>query len=465
MHRVVMCCLLCLFSGANASATILGQLRGVVHDPQHRPIAGAKVSLRAAHSDFVATVSTGRDGVFAFAAVPLGEYVVVAEQPGFRTVEESITVASNTTSSLHLEMQVAGRNDAVTVSSNIDMANVDSVTPTTLVSRTAIAGTPGADRTNGLEAVTDFVPGAYITHDMLHIRGGHQVSWQIDGIEIPNTNIASNLGAQIDPKDIDYLEVQRGSYAADVGDRTYGVFNVVPRTGFERNSEGEAMLSLGSFFATEAQVNIGSHTDKFAYYASLNGNRSDYGLSPPVSQVRHDAANGYGGFGSLIYNRTPKDQLRLITQLRSDYFQIPYDPDPNSAENQVYDSSGLRDGQHETDGLAAFTWVHTSGASALLQVSPFYHYNRADYEPGEMDKPVATTSDRSSNYAGLQASITGHVARHALQAGIYGFGQKDGYRFGIGVQGQEEPGFPLNGQAAGGWSRNMSATTSRRRHG
>ena len=71
------------------------------------------------------------------------------------------------------------------------------------------------------------------------MRGGHQVSWLIDGVQIPNTNIASNLGAQIDPKDIDYLEVQRGSYTADIGDRTYGVFNVVPRTGFERNRQAE----------------------------------------------------------------------------------------------------------------------------------------------------------------------------------------------------------------------------------
>ena len=80
-------------------------------------------------------------------------------------------------------------------------------------------------------------------HDMLHMRGGHQVSWLIDCVEIPNTNIASNLGAQIDPKDMNYVEVQRGSYTADVGDRTYGVFNVVPRTGFERDHEAELVLS------------------------------------------------------------------------------------------------------------------------------------------------------------------------------------------------------------------------------
>ncbi len=177
--------------------------------------------------------------------------------------------------------------------------------------------------------ITDYTPGAYMTHDMLHMRGGHQVDWLIDGVEIPNTNIATNLGAQIDPKDIDYLEVQRGSYNADIGDRTYGVFNVVPRTGFERNREAELVLTAGNFFQTNDQLNFGDHTENFAYYASLNGNRSDYGLAPPIGQVLHDATNGYGGFASFIYNRTPKDQFRLVAQLRQDYFQIPYDPDPN----------------------------------------------------------------------------------------------------------------------------------------
>ena len=49
----------------------------------------------------------------------------------------------------------------------------------------------------------------------------------IDGVPVPNTNIATNVGPQFDPKDIDYMEVQRGSFSADAGDRTYGVFNVI----------------------------------------------------------------------------------------------------------------------------------------------------------------------------------------------------------------------------------------------
>ncbi len=105
-----------------------------------------------------------------------------------------------------------------------------------------IEETPGADRATSFADITDYVPGAYMRHDMLHMRGGHQTSWLIDGVNIPNTNIAANVGPQIDPYDTDQIEMQRGSYAADIGDRTYGVFNVAPRNGFELNRDAELRI-------------------------------------------------------------------------------------------------------------------------------------------------------------------------------------------------------------------------------
>jgi hypothetical protein len=452
MRRLLLLCLLSVLFGTSvALATIFSQVHGIVHDPQHRPIAGARVEVRAAHSDFVQTAVTGQDGSFTLASVPLGDYTVTVSQPGFAKVRQMLTLASDTAPILHFELQVGSVQQTVTVESPGQTANVNTVTPTTLISRQDIRQTPGADRTNSLAMITDYVPGAYMTHDMLHMRGGHQVSWLVDGVQIPNTNIASNLGAQIDPKDIDYVEVQRGSYTSDVGDRTYGVLNVVPRTGFENDRQAELVLSAGSFLQTNDQISFGDHTEKFAYYTSLNGNRSDYGLAPPIGNVYHDAANGYGGFASFIYNQTPKDQFRLVTQLRNDFFQIPYDPDPNSFENQQFNSSGLRDGQHETDGLAAFSWIHTFNSSTVLQVSPFYHYNLANYESSPNDTPVATTSDRTSNYAGAQAMVTTEIARNTLQAGLYSFGQHDSYVFGaIFNDGSGTAPFSIPDSASGG---------------
>ncbi len=432
MRKLILCLFVSvslLAAASPALADAYGRVQGIVHDPQHRPIAGASVTLHSSTSEFHLTASTNADGLFRFPSVPLGEYAVTVSQSGFASLTQSFTLASDTSQILHFELAVATVEQSVTVTGS--PANVDTVTPTTLVNRQDILETPGADRAYGMEMITDYVPGAYMTHDMLHMRGGHQVNWQIDGIAIPNTNIASNLGPQILPGDIDYLEVQRGSYTADTGDRTYGIFNIVPRSGFSGNNDGELILSGGNFFQTNDALSFASHTEKLAYYASLAGNRSDYGLSPPVGQVLHDAANGYGGFASLIYNKSAHDQLRFVGSARTDFFQIPYDPDPNSYENSQYDSSGLRDTQREVDSYGAFTWAHSFTPETLLQLSPLYHLNTADYNPDVNDTPNATTSHRTTQYAGIQASIGTVIANNTLQAGIYSWGQHDSNYFNV----------------------------------
>src|SRR5580658_2496434 len=251
---------LCLMFGALLHATIFGRIQGLVHDPQHRPVAGATVTLQAITSGFSQTAQANDDGEFSFTSVPVGDYKLTVTQSKFETSAQTVTVASGSSPILHFQLAIATLNQTAVVVGQADSVNMDSVTPTTLVDREDIAQTPGASRTNSMAMITDYTPGAYVTHDMLHMRGGHQVDWLIDGVPVPNSNIASNLGPQIDPKDIDYLEVQRGSYDAEYGDRTYGIFNVVPRSGFERDNEAELVTSFGNFYQTNDQLNFGGHT-------------------------------------------------------------------------------------------------------------------------------------------------------------------------------------------------------------
>ena len=415
MRRVLLVVLLVLALGAAGLATVFGTVRGIVHDPQHRPVSGIQVVLKARASEFTLTASTDDAGQFHFDAVPLGEYTVAVVDSNFVADQQAIAVLSGTAPILHFELRLPTQNQTVVVSA--DAAQTETVTPTTLVDRLQIQQTPGAARANSLAMITDYVPGSYVVHDQLHVRGGHQVTWLIDGVAIPNTNIASNLGPQVDPKDIDTMEAQRGSYSADYGDRTYGIFNVSPRTGFERNNEAELVLSAGNFYETDDQLNFGGHTNRFAYYASVNGNRTNLGLQTPTSAVIHDAANGLDGFTSLIFNLDPQNQLRLIAQARRDFYQVPVDPgDPFTI---------LHDTNREKDSFAAFSWVRTFGPGLVLTVSPFFHYNSANYRSAPTDIPSSATQDRSSKYEGGQANISWIKARNNARTGIYTFAQQD----------------------------------------
>jgi outer membrane receptor protein involved in Fe transport len=415
MQKAFLAFVILLGFSITALATVFGSVRGVVHDPQHRPVSSIKIILKAKTSDFQLTAQTDANGEFQFDSVPLGQYSVIATDPAFAPEEQLVTVLSGTAPVLHLELHLATQNQSVTVSA--DAAQTETVTPTSLVDRLQIQETPGAARTNSLAMITNYVPGSYLTHDQLHVRGGHQVSWLIDGVSIPNTNIASNLGPQIDPKDIDTLETQRGSYSADYGDRTYGVFNVAARTGFERNQEAELVLSAGNLYQTDDQLNFGGHSNRFAYYTSVTGNRTNLGLQTPTSAVVHDAANGFGGFTSLIFNLDPQNQLRLIAQARRDFYRVPVDPsDPSTI---------LRDSNRENDSFAAFSWIRTFGPGLVLTVSPFFHYNSVNYRSDLNDMPSAATQDRSSKYAGGQAGISWIKGRNNARMGLYSFAQQD----------------------------------------
>jgi hypothetical protein len=435
-----------------ARATVFATVHGVVHDTQHHPIANARVTLRAIESAFALTAVTGSSGEFTLASAPLGDYHLSVEAEGFAISAQPLTLASGTSPVLHLQLAVATAAETIHVQASAAEA-ADSVTPTTLVTRDQIESTPGADRTLGMEMITDYVPGAYMTHDMLHMRGGHQTSWLIDGIAIPNTKIASNVGPQIDPGDIDSLETQRGSYDADLGDRTYGVFNVLPRNGFEFDRQGELAVYAGNLYSGEVQLTLGDHSAKTAWYSSLTGSRSNYGLATPVPQILHDATNSGSGFVSILRNQTPRDQIRLDAQYRQDFFQVPYDPNPNDWEqaSQYYESYGLRDGQTERDSFVIANWVHTFSPKVLASFAPFYHLNQANYDSPSTDFPVATTWHQQSNYVGGQGDTRIEVGPNTFSSGVYTFYQAENDLFGVTVNdgtGASQPNTPANAGAA-----------------
>src|SRR5712672_1079148 len=103
-----------LFLSVPALATIFGTVRGIVHDPQHRPIVDATVTLKAKSSDYTQTLQTDAEGQFHFDAVPLGEYSVTVSQQGFVTQEQMMTVLSGTAPVLHFELRLPTQAQSVT---------------------------------------------------------------------------------------------------------------------------------------------------------------------------------------------------------------------------------------------------------------------------------------------------------------------------------------------------------------
>lgn len=413
--------LLTLLLPARGWATAYGSVSGVVRDDSDRPVAAAKVVLEsAAHA--IIERRTDSKGRFDFPNVAIGHYLLTISQRDFASVSQLVTVEAGYFPFANIVLKPPSELTAVIVTAK-RLPVVASLTPITLVSQGDIENTPGATDVNSLAMITDYVPGAYQAHDMLHIRGGHQTNWLINGVEIPNTNIAENLGPALNPQDVETLGIERGGYLADEGDRTYGIFNVIPKSGFNKDKQAELDLTAGNFGQTNDYFSAASHTDDFAYYASVEGNRSDLGLQTPESQVIHDATHGVGAFTNLEYKPSAQDSVSFVAQLRQDVYQIPDCtaplPDDPGCVGQFNDVQG------EADNFAELSWAHTFTNNAVLTSSLLYHFARADYDGGAGDYPTITTYHHSSQYEGAEEQLKWDVSHNHLDVGVFGFAQQD----------------------------------------
>jgi hypothetical protein len=145
MRRFYVLAALCsVLAAPLAAATIFGTVRGLVQDPQHRPVPDVLVVLKAKASTFTITTQTGANGEFQLDAVSVGEYTVTVSTTAFAPQSQAVAVLSGTAQTLHFELQLAPRTEAVNVSAEAAPAQTESVTTTTLIDREQIQLTPGA---------------------------------------------------------------------------------------------------------------------------------------------------------------------------------------------------------------------------------------------------------------------------------------------------------------------------------
>ena len=406
-----------------AHAQVFGTVRITLHDAQDLALPGASVVLKAEASTWTQMTTADSQGDAVFTAVPIGHYMVTASLAGFKDQQEDIEVTSNAIVPVRMKLQLAGLSESVEVSATPETVNPESSRTETLTHRVDIERQPDADRSGSLSMITNNVPGTYVMHDHLHARGGHGVTFEIDGVPVPNSNLAA-VGSQFDPKDVDYLESERGGLAANYGDRAYGVFNVVPRSGFEGSKFGDTTARYGNYHQGSLYSSFGNHTadQKMAWFASGSGNMTDRGLERVDIPVLHDKANGFSGFTSVLYNPTDTNQFRLVGSARQDHYQVP-----NIVAQQEL---GIRDEEKATDAFLNTTWMHTTGGGLLVTVSPYYHFNRGEYIGGVND-PLVTNDNRGSHYVGSYINVSQTKGRHTYHYGTDTFAEHDDSLFGL----------------------------------
>ena len=115
-RKVLFLAMLLLALSSAVWATVFSSLRGVVHDPDHRPVSGARVVLKSASSDYSATLTTDAAGAFETASVPVGAYTVTVTHDGFAPSAQAVVVSSTSSQVLHFQLALGVTQQAITVS-------------------------------------------------------------------------------------------------------------------------------------------------------------------------------------------------------------------------------------------------------------------------------------------------------------------------------------------------------------
>ncbi len=229
---------------------ITGNIGGTVTDPSGSVVPNATVNVTNTGTSVSRTTNTTSAGAFNFNALPVGNYSLSVESPGFKRYETTgIRLDVNDRLNFDVKLEVGAIGQRVEVSA----AAVQVQTETAEISNLIGAAQTQAMPLNGrvFSQLVELVPGVVsengrvgggtgIDSDTTVSINGNQSNsnlWLVDGEN--NMDIGSNAQNVVTPP-LDALEeftVLRNNFSAEFGQVTGGVINVVTKQG-TRNFHG-----------------------------------------------------------------------------------------------------------------------------------------------------------------------------------------------------------------------------------
>ena len=304
---------------------------GTVLNGEHRPVNGASVTLVGAGLTF--KKQTKSDGAFAFVALPLGSYRLLA-------------VGQGGSGRLQVDLASGGANVTITLLPTIGTVRVVSAPfarqggTDVVLNRQQLARTPAS---GSLPALLLQLPGAARgANGVVHLNGDHgDINYVIDGIAVPQA-LNREVGSELNPAEIGFIDVLEGAYPAQYGGRFAAVVNIgtLPGNGPATRS---ASVTAGSNASSDARFSAHAPLPGGSFVLNLRAQRSLRALDPPMATPFHDAGSSTNAF--LRYARSLGNDL-LIASLSSanQTFQIPNDvtggqpatTDDNETQNDLF---------------------------------------------------------------------------------------------------------------------------------
>src|SRR5215469_3266227 len=130
----------CLFASLSAWAQDTATIVGTVTDPTGAVIPGAKVTVSNPDKGYVRNLVSDSAGAYTAPKVPIGNYVITGEAPGFqRLVRSGITLDVGQTLRVDLTMTVGQVSQEVSVTGNVAKVETETGAISDVVTGTQVA--------------------------------------------------------------------------------------------------------------------------------------------------------------------------------------------------------------------------------------------------------------------------------------------------------------------------------------
>ena len=239
LAAIVVACL--SFSSAFAQVgSTTADLTGVVVDQSGGVVVGATVTVSSLETNVERSAVSGPDGRVHVAAIPPGPYRVRAEAQGFSAhVFERVELTLGVATSLDIVLNVAGREEQVTVAVEAPLVNLDQAVIANVVSTQQIERLPINGR--NFIAFSLITPG--VNSDRMALQGASATSGlafggqrarsnnvTVDGLD-NNDEVVGSVRATFSQEAVREFQVMAQSYSAEFGKASSGVVNIVTKSG------------------------------------------------------------------------------------------------------------------------------------------------------------------------------------------------------------------------------------------
>jgi hypothetical protein len=305
-----------------AQGVASGDLHVTVKDPKGNLVTNATVTARDQAKAFERSTTLNTDGEYSIAALPPGTYTVTVEAPGFGKAQATaVVVTVGGMVELPVVLAVAGAQEVVTVSSEVDLVETTRSSSTDTINQRRIDNLP----INGRNYINFTLTDSQVAPDNAPSIGaaptsGLNMSGQrarsnlvnVDGADAID-NATNGVRSTVSQEAVQEFQIQANSYSAEYGRAAGGVVNIITRSG------------SNDF-----------HGDVFGYLRNRNFQAvNPFSTVPNPAYTRVQAGAAFGGpikkdktYYYFSYEVTRRHETGFASIGQNNFGLVPFDASP-----------------------------------------------------------------------------------------------------------------------------------------